>query len=246
MPIKEMKAKTEMKRRWYPMQPIVIASPHKRNDSLENQLRERLTRREIVRISDKTSLTLETLEQLKPEYIFFPHWSWIIPHEIHAQFVCIIFHMTDLPYGRGGSPLQNLIVRGHTETMLTALRCVKEIDAGPIYSKQKLSLQGSAEEILQRASNLMVDMVVSIVANSQEPVAQQDPVVEFKRRQPKDGDISAIESLEQIYDFIRMLDGDGYPPAFIDTPVLRLEFSEANLDSDFVEARVRIRRKQEP
>ena len=31
--------------------------------------------------------------------------------EIHENYKCIIFHMTDLPFGRGGSPLQNLISR---------------------------------------------------------------------------------------------------------------------------------------
>ena len=41
--------------------------------------------------------------------------------------------MTDLPFGRGGSPLQNLIVRGYKETMLSAIKCVGEVDAGPIY-----------------------------------------------------------------------------------------------------------------
>ena len=44
--------------------------------------------------------------------------------------------MTDLPYGRGGSPLQNLIINGHKETMMSALRCVQELDAGPIYLKK--------------------------------------------------------------------------------------------------------------
>ena len=47
--------------------------------------------------------------------------------------------MTDLPYGRGGSPLQNLIVRGHKHTMISAIKCVKELDAGPIYLKKPLT-----------------------------------------------------------------------------------------------------------
>jgi len=37
---------------------------------------------------------------------------WIILKEIFENYEIILFHMTDLPYGRGGSPLQNLIVRG--------------------------------------------------------------------------------------------------------------------------------------
>lgn len=87
-------------------------------------------------ITRKEDLTPERLREIAPRTIFFPHWSYLIPPAIHEGWECIIFHMTDLPYGRGGSPLQNLIQRGHRETMLTALRCVAELDAGPIYLKR--------------------------------------------------------------------------------------------------------------
>ena len=60
--------------------------------------------------------------------------------------------MTDLPYGRGGSPLQNLIIRGHRDTQLTALKCEENVDEGPVYAKTPLSLSGSAEEILARGA----------------------------------------------------------------------------------------------
>lgn len=53
---------------------------------------------------------------LKPRYIFFPHWRWIVPVEIFGQYECICFQMTNVPYGRGGSPLQNFIVRGHKDS----------------------------------------------------------------------------------------------------------------------------------
>jgi methionyl-tRNA formyltransferase len=68
-----------------------------------------------------------------PRYVFFAHWSWKIPRAVYEAHECVIFHMTDVPFGRGGSPLQNLISRGIYETKLSALRCVEEMDAGPVY-----------------------------------------------------------------------------------------------------------------
>jgi methionyl-tRNA formyltransferase len=109
--------------------------------------------------------------------------------------------------------------------------------------KRPLSLSGTAEEILQRASGLVEEMIVEIVRSRSEPVPQVGQVVEFKRRQPKDGNISELDTLAGTYDFIRMLDADGYPPAFIDTEHMHLEFSNAELSAEFVEAKVRIRRK---
>jgi hypothetical protein len=57
--------------------------------------------------------------------------------------------MSDVPYGRGGSPLQNLIVRGHRETKISELRMVADMDAGPVYRKEYLSLDGSARAIFE-------------------------------------------------------------------------------------------------
>lgn len=222
---------------------IIIATPHARNDTLEKNVRGRLTDYEVVRLRSREDLIREKLEPLQPEFIFFPHWSWLIPEGIYSRFECVIFHMTDLPYGRGGSPLQNLIVRGHKETKLTALRCIEGLDAGHVYLKRPLSLTGTAEEILQRASALMEDMIIEIVLNRPIPIPQQGEPVIFKRRHPEDGNLESLADLEKVYDYIRMLDADGYPRAFIDTENLHIEFGEAKLCESFVDAKVRITRR---
>ena len=128
---------------------IIIASPHRRHDALEHKLAE-LPGLEVTRIRTPDALTFSNLNELRPRYVFFPHWSWKIPQAVFDKFECIIFHMTDVPFGRGGSPLQNLIVRGIQNTKLTALRCAAEMDAGDVYLKCDLSLEGSAEQILRR------------------------------------------------------------------------------------------------
>jgi len=221
---------------------IVIATPHARHDHLEQRVRHDLPDYDVVRIWARADLTFNTLEQIKPVFVFFPHWSWLIPEDVYSGFDCVIFHMTDLPYGRGGSPLQNLIVRGNCDTRLSAFKCVKELDAGPVYLKRQLSLQGTAEEILQRAADLTREMIVELVKKRPAPLPQKGDVVEFKRRRPEDGDLSRLGELKQMYDHIRMLDAVGYPHAFLKTGSFQLEFSEARMDEEFVEAKVRIRR----
>ncbi len=223
---------------------IVIATPHSRNDRLEDQLRGRLPGFRIVRIRGRDELSATALEALAPQFVFFPHWPWLVPEHIHESFTCVIFHMTDLPYGRGGSPLQNLIVRGHQQTVVSALRCEAEVDAGPIYLKRPLSLLGTAEEILQRASDIIESMIVEIAECQPVPQPQQGQVVSFKRRRPQDGDLAGLTELQQVFDFIRMLDADGYPAAFLTTEHLRVEFCDARFEPESVEARVRITKRQ--
>jgi methionyl-tRNA formyltransferase len=137
-----------------------------------------------------------------------------------------------------------LIVRGHKETKISALKCVSDVDAGPIFLKRPLSLEGSAEVILRRASSIIEEMIAYIIVERPEPTPQVGEITKFSRRGPKDGDIEKCQSIEEVYDYIRMLDAVGYPSAFLDAERLRLEFSQAKLKEDYVEAVVRIRRKQ--
>lgn len=196
-------------------------------------------------INTRDGFNISVLNALKVDKIFIPHWSYIIPEDIYSKYECIVFHMTDLPYGRGGSPLQNLIERGHTETKISALRVVKELDAGPIYLKRELSLSGTAQEIFSKANDVIEGMITAILSNDLLPIEQSGEVVNFKRRKPEDSNINKLENLEKVYDYIRMLDADGYPHAFLETSHLKLEFTKAhfNTDDKIITAHVRILKK---
>lgn len=198
-------------------------------------------------ITHKDELNLDLLNNLKPDYIFFPHWSYIIPEDIFLKFNCVVFHMTDLPFGRGGSPLQNLISRGIYKTKVSAIKVVKEIDAGPIYIKKDLDISnGCAEEIFKKASKIVFkEMIPYIIKNSCKPLPQVGEPVEFKRRNSSESEIKDNFSLRKIYDYIRMLDAEGYPKAFIDFGEYRLYFSDAEISENDVIAKVEIKKKGE-
>ena len=204
---------------------------------------EKRTGKNFVAIDNKKDLNRDGLNSINPEHIFFPHWSYLIPEEIYRNFNCVIFHMTDLPYGRGGSPLQNLIVRGHRKTMISAIQCVKEIDAGPVYLKKPLSLEGSAEEIFIRANHIIEEMIIEILDTNPQPETQKGEVVKFTRRKPEDGNLSSAVSLDEVFDYIRMLDAESYPPAFIKIGDYKLEFFRASRKTGSVDADVKITRK---
>jgi methionyl-tRNA formyltransferase len=185
-------------------------------------------------------LTLDLVRKLSPRYIFSLHWSWKVPEQIVKEVECVCFHMTDVPYGRGGSPLQNLIVRGHRDTKLTALRMTRDFDAGPVYLKRDLSLEGGAEEIYLRAAALSADMIKQIVQDEMQPSPQTGEPVNFTRRKPEESQITELDSLERLHDFIRMLDAEGYPRACLSHAGYRFEFSRSALYDGRVVADVRI------
>ncbi len=197
-------------------------------------------------ISDKKNLDIDIIDKLHPRYIFFPHWSWIIPENVYKKYECVVFHMTDLPFGRGGSPLQNLILRGIKKTKISALRVVKKLDAGSIYLKKPLSLVGSAENIYKRASKIIFEeMIPYIIINKPKPVPQIGKVIYFKRRKPEESRIPENIDLNGVYNYIRMLDAEGYPSAFLEIRNLKFEFKNAKKKNKNVEAKVCIMEKKD-
>lgn len=193
-------------------------------------------------LDSPSDLTGELVNQLAPRYIFFLHWSWKVSDELVDRYECVCFHMTDVPFGRGGSPLQNLIVRGLRETKLTALRMSQHFDAGPVYMKEPLSLEGGAEEIYLRAGRLSGGMIQRIVRREPKPVSQRGKAVNFKRRKPEESEVGNPASLEEFHDFIRMLDAEGYPRAFLRHSGFRFEFSRPALYDGRIVADVTITR----
>lgn len=185
----------------------------------------------ITIISDKSKLNIERLNEIKPDFVFFPHWSWIISEDIFKQFTCIVFHMTDLPFGRGGSPLQNLISRGIYKTKISAISVTNELDAGDVYYKEDLDIsEGSADDILRHVSDIIFNvMIPKIVEDNLNPKAQEGDVTVFVRRKPEQSEIPTGLTQRHVYDYIRMLDGEGYPPAYIQMDGKKIVFRKARM-----------------
>ncbi|WP_310559560.1 formyltransferase family protein [Flavobacterium sp.] len=196
-------------------------------------------------IDTKENFNLKSLTEFNPSKIFIPHWSYIIPSEIYENFECIVFHMTDLPFGRGGSPLQNLIEKGFKTTKISAIKVEKGIDTGDVYLKKEMSLSGSAREIFENSSIIVEKMISEIITGDIKPVPQVGEVTEFKRRKPEESNLMNLSDIEKVYDYIRMLDCEGYPHAFIETSFFKIEFTDANFDSNTktINANVRIFKK---
>ncbi|MDE6911698.1 MAG: methionyl-tRNA formyltransferase [Lachnospiraceae bacterium] len=202
---------------------------------------------DIVIYTEKETFNVDNVRDFEPDYIFLPHWSYFIPKEITNDWECVVFHMTDLPYGRGGSPLQNLIVRGHKETKISAIRVTETLDGGPIYMKHVLSLEGSAQEIFVRCADIVFgEMIPQLLQGKITPVPQVGEPVLFKRRKPEDSVITPDMELNALYDAIRMLDAEGYPRAFVPFGDYRMEFTDACVSKDGQElsARVVFRKKE--
>ena len=170
------------------------------------------------------------------KFLFFPHFSEIIPSEFLNMFECIGFHTGNLPHDRGGSPIQNKIIKGEYKSKVSAILLSSEVDGGPIYCDREIDLEfGSIEQILRNISILIAEMIIEIITSNLNPTAQIG-VASYANRISKDNsriDFSDL-SIKQIYDRIRMVDGLEYPRAFVEVKNCRIFMESSKLENNKV------------
>jgi len=185
-------------------------------------------------------LTLDLVDDFKPDYIFFPHWNWVVREDIYKNYECVVFHTAPLPYGRGGSPIQNLIMKGFKSSPVCAIKMTAKLDAGPIYSSMDVGLEGNLNSIFSRLNDAVNELIAKIISENPEPKAQVGEPYVFKRLTQSDNEIPEGLNLEKTYDRIRMLDHPDYPNAFIMYGDVKLEFCNGSLEGDSLEVKCKI------
>ena len=185
----------------------------------------------MVLLNDPKKLTLNHVKKINPKFIFFPDWSWIVPQTIIENYKCVCFHESDLPKFRGGSPIQNQIIRGIKRTKTTAFFMNNKIDSGNILLKKSLSLHGTLDEIFQRMIKNDYEMIIKIIKGNYKIQKQKGHPTYYKRRKPEQSELSLNKSKEYIYNFIRML-SDPYPNAFTKIGEHKIIFKSAKLENN--------------
>ena len=169
----------------------------------------------MILLDNPKKLKLNYIKKINPKLIFFPDWSWIIPNEIVQKYKCICFHESNLPKFRGGSPIQNQIIRGIKNTKTSSFIMNEKLDAGDILLQKDLSLEGSLDDIFSRMISNDYFLINKIINGKFKKQKQTGKITTYKRRKPKESELISLDfSKKYLYDFIRML-ADPYPNAFI-------------------------------
>jgi len=191
-------------------------------------------------ISKKNNLNLKAIKKIKPDIIFFPHWSWKIKKTILTKYNCIGFHSTPLPFGRGGSPIQNMVLRGFKKTKICAFKITSKFDSGSIYLKEDLDLNGDGHVIFEKMYVKIFKMIVSLSNHIPIPKAQKGRIVIFKRLPKENSNLKKNLNLKMIYNLIRVLDTNdkNYLNAYVQLDKVKFSFTKAKFKRNKIEAKV--------
>ncbi len=194
----------------------------------------------------KNKIDKKFIKKIKPKIIFFLHWSKKIHRNVYSKNLCIQFHCSNLPKFRGGSPVQNQILRGIKKTRLTAFKINEKIDAGEICLKKNLSLHGNANIIYERIEKTAINMINIIVKKKNLKFTKQKGKVKYyKRRKKEESNLLSTNhlALKNVYDFIRMLDATDYPRAFLNLQKYKIFFKNAKFYKNKINGEFKIIKK---
>lgn len=174
----------------------------------------------LIQNSEESYDELE-LKKFNPSIILFYGWSKIIPNHLLDNYACLMLHPSPLPKYRGGSPIQNQIIRGEINSAVTIFVMNDDVDSGPILKQEYLNLSGYIDEIFERIEVIGFDLTSQILVEGFDKKEQDNSkATYFSRLTPEMSEITIKELTEApsdyLYNKIRMLQ-DPYPNPFIKT-----------------------------
>ena len=149
------------------------------------------------------------VKDLKPDLILTMAYGQIIPHELLEipAYGCLNLHGSILPKYRGAAPIQRAIWNGETETGVTLMEMVDEMDAGKMYAIEKCSISDSDTysdlkgKIVDCCTKLIREQLPKYLQGELPGVEQDASKVTFANKiLPEDEKLSLSESC---HEFIR-------------------------------------------
>lgn len=130
----------------------------------------------------------------------------------------IVVHASDLPQGKGFSPLQWQILAGKEEIPLTLFEAVEGIDAGPYYLKSSVRFDGTElyDELRTKLAEKINALCLEYVERMDElpPIPQTGEETFFRRRTRADDELSVEKSIAEQFNHFRIADNERYPLFF--------------------------------
>lgn len=169
----------------------------------------------LTKYADPSEIAFLSKPEEEGDVLIALHYPALIPKEHFCLHRCnIVIHGSDLPSGRGRSPIHWQVEEGHNEITLTMFEMGDGADNGPIYFRHKLSLDGT--ELLPyirlkllRAELDMIDIFLSKWPMT--PLEQQGEPSYYPKRSRENQKLDPNKTIAEQFDKMRVSDNERYP-----------------------------------
>ncbi len=152
---------------------------------------------------------------------FYLSYGRIVAPELLARYKNnLVVHESDLPKGRGWSPLTWQVLEGRNEIQITLLEAALGVDSGDIYLTDKMTFDGT--ELIKELRTFQAEKTISLckkfALNYPESVSwsrpQEGGATYYPRRSKEDSELDSAKTLREQFNLLRVVDNEKYP-AFI-------------------------------
>ena len=130
----------------------------------------------------------------------------------------LVVHESDLPKGKGWSPVTWQILEGKNEITVSLFEALEDIDAGPIYIQKKISLHGLEliDEIKHLQGEITIELITDFIANIDRIVGREQigDSSFYSRRGEKDSELDINKTILEQFNLLRVCDNERYPAWF--------------------------------
>lgn len=131
----------------------------------------------------------------------------------------LVVHESDLPKGKGWSPLTWQVLEGKNEIPITLFEATDSIDSGKIYFQDTIKLNGYEifDEIKKMQGQKTIDLIVHFLKNLQNVKGRKQigKTTFYKKRGPNDSKLDINKTISQQFNLLRVCDNKKYPAFFI-------------------------------
>ncbi len=155
------------------------------------------------------------------DFCFFLSCGQIVPANILSLYRHnLVVYESDLPRGKGWSPLTWQILEGKNRIPATSFEAAEKVDSGVIYVQEWVEFEGHElidelrEAQAKTTINLckrFVDDYPQILDKAHEQVGEKSF---YSRRRETDSQINTMHSIESQFDLLRVVDNQRYPAFF--------------------------------
>ncbi len=156
----------------------------------------------------------------KYEVVFILSYFKIIEKEyLEKHKHNIVLHESNLPKGKGWSPLFWQILNGKNKIPIVLFEANKDIDAGKIYLKDYIKLKGHElnKEIRKLQAQKQIDMCLKFLNtyNKIKPKQQRGSSSFYKKRTSLDSQLNINKTIKSQFNLLRIVNNKKFPAFFI-------------------------------
>lgn len=130
----------------------------------------------------------------------------------------LVVHASDLPKGRGFSPLTYQIIEGRNCIPVCLLEAADPVDSGPIIYREWIDYEGHEliDELRRKLGEMTVELCRRFMEEHIPPdgMRQQGEATFYRRRRPIDSALDPNQTIAEQFNMLRTVDNDSYPAYF--------------------------------